>query len=204
MIKEACVGDFRMAVHAIKHGANRLELNADLAQGGITPSVGVIQKTITFAHQYQIPVVVMVRPRGGNFIYSEAEIEIMRIDAQTIAQLGADGIAIGILTSHRQLQTEQLLYVTHDLPLELVFHMAFDEITDQKSALKWLAKHNFQRILTHGGPLNQPLNIKHLQELIAQAPQQIQILPGGGITKSNVSDILRVLAVDQAHGTKII
>lgn len=204
MIKEVCVGDYRSALRALKHGANRLELNADLAQSGITPSIGVIQQTTQLAHQYNVPVIVMVRPRGGNFIYSNDEIEIMRLDAQKIAQVGADGIAIGILTSHRQIQTEQLLYVIKDLNIELVFHMAFDEISNQKLALQWLIEHNFQRILTHGGPLEQPLNIKHLQELIEQANNQIQILPGGGVTKKNVADIIRVLDVNQAHGTKIV
>lgn len=100
MIKEACVGDFRSAVRAINHGVNRLELNADLAQGGITHSLGVITGTVRFAHQHHIPVIVMLRPRGGNFIYSHHEIEIMRFDAQKIAQAQADGIALGILTSH--------------------------------------------------------------------------------------------------------
>ena len=204
MIKEACVGDFRSAVRAIHHGANRLELNADLAQGGITPSLGVITETVSFAHQHHIPVIVMLRPRGGNFIYSHHEIEIMRFDAQKIAQAQADGIALGILTSHHQLQTEQLLYVTQQLPLELTFHMAFDQIANQASALHWLSQHHFQRILTHGGPLNQPLNIKHLQELITLAAHQIQSLPGGGITKGNVADIMRVLNVEQAHGSKIV
>lgn len=204
MIKEACVDDFSTALKAINHGADRLELNADLAQGGITPSLGVITETVNLAHQYHVPVIVMLRPRGGNFIYSQHEIQIMRFDAQKIAQAQADGIALGILTSHQRLQTKQILYVTNQLPLELTFHMAFDQITNQPAALHWLIKHHFQRILTHGGPLNQPLNIKHLQELITLAANQIQIMPGGGINKSNVNKIMRILNVKQVHGSRIV
>ncbi|UQS82756.1 copper homeostasis protein CutC [Bombilactobacillus folatiphilus] len=204
MILEACVGEFNQVPKAIARGANRLELNADLAQGGITPSLGVIQATVQYAHHHHTPVIVMLRPRGRNFIYNTTEIEIMRNDAKLIAQSGADGVAVGILTSGKQINYDALLYVLKDLPLERVFHMAFDEIKNQEQAINWLIKHKFQRILTHGGPLDQPLNIKHLQELTCIAQQQITILPGGGITKNNVNDIAQLLGLKEAHGTKIV
>lgn len=204
MILEACVGEFSQVPKVIKRGAQRIELNADLAQGGITPSLGVIKATVEYAHQYQIPVIVMLRPRGRNFIYNAAELQIMHEDAQLIAKSGADGVAVGILTSGKQINTAALEYVLGDLPLIKVFHMAFDEIKNQPAAMDWLIQHNFQRILTHGDPLNKPLNIKHLQELIEYARGRIEILPGGGITHSNVQDITHLLGVEQAHGSRIV
>ena len=205
LIREVRVSDYRSAVRAIKRGAARIELNAALSVGGLTPSWANIRQTIAFAHAQSIPVIVTVRPRSGSFIYSAAEVQIIQQDTHMIAQLGADGIALGLLTSHHQINTTQLQQIVTDLPpITLIFNRAFDQINNQPLAIQWLIANNFQRIVTHGGSLNKPLNIKHLQEVIQWSHRQIEILPSGGISPGKVADILKVLNLTQIQVSNIV
>ncbi len=211
MLKEACVENFTDIARVIKNGAQRIELNNDLALGGTTPTYGVMKKALAYTKSCNIPVVVMIRPRGGNFVYSPSEIEIMASDLTIAAKLGAQGVAFGCLNSQNhlnKLQMKLLLSLAHSLNVEVVMHMAFDEIPQrtQKAELSWLAEHGVKRILTHGGKLSEPIlaNISHLKEIISWAKGQIEILPGGGITSSNCDFIAEKLNVQQVHGTKIV
>lgn len=211
MIKEVCVENFTNVPLMIERGADRIELNNDLTVGGTTPSFGVIKKTVEYAHQYDVPVIVMIRPRGGNFVYNEDELEIMINDIQLCSLLGVDGVTFGCLTREKHLDKRamsRLLSVAHAGTLEVVMHMAFDELTnaEQKEAIDWLSKNKVKRILTHGGPLNQPIShtLDHLKELVKQAKNKIEILPGGGITNKNIAEIIEQIHVDQVHGTKLL
>lgn len=103
MIKEVCVENFTNVPLLISRGANRIELNNDLASGGTTPSFGVIKKTIQYAHEHNVPVVVMIRPRGGNFVYNADELKIIADDIQMCSLLDADGVAFGCLTENNHL-----------------------------------------------------------------------------------------------------
>ena len=103
MLREVCVENYTDIPRMIEAGADRIELNNDLGAGGTTPSFGVIKQSIKYAHQHQIPVVVMIRPRGGNFVYNDDEFTIMKQDLQVAAILGADGVALGCLTADKQL-----------------------------------------------------------------------------------------------------
>lgn len=211
MLKEACVENFTFVPQAIKAGANRIELNNDLAAGGTTPSFGVIEKTAAYAHKHAIPVVVMIRPRGGNFIYEDDELAIMKSDLRIAGQLGVDAVALGCLTSANllnQKQMLQLLGLAKSLHIEVVMHMAFDKIpnANQHAVLDWLAQNGVKRILTHGGSLEKTLeaNLAHLQEIIAWAGTKIEILPGGGINAINRDEIAQKLGVQQLHGSRIV
>ena len=211
MIKEVCVENFTNVPLMIKRGANRIELNNDLAAGGTTPSFGVIKKTVEFAHRYKVPVIVMIRPRSGNFVYTADELEIMNNDIQMCSLLNADGIAFGCLTNNKQLDKtamKQLIATAHAGNIEVVMHMAFDELiaSKQKEALEWLSKNRVVRILTHGGSLDRPITdcFENLKELNKQAKDKIEILPGGGITDENVNSVIETIGVTQAHGTKIL
>ena len=211
MIKEVCVENFTNVPLMIERGANRIELNNDLSVGGTTPSFGVIKKTVEYAHKHDVPVIVMIRPRGGNFVYNEDELEIMINDIQICSLLNVDGVTFGCLTREKHLDKRamnRLLSVAHAGDLEVVMHMAFDELTnaEQKEAIDWLSKNKVKRILTHGGPLNQPIShtIDHLKELVKQAKNKIEILPGGGITKVNVNKIVEQIKIKQVHGTKLL
>lgn len=211
MIKEVCVENFTNIPLMIERGADRIELNNDLSVGGTTPSFGVIKKTVEYAHKHDVPVIVMIRPRGGNFVYSEDELEIMINDIQICSLLGVDGVTFGCLTREKHLDERamnRLLSVVHAGDLEVVMHMAFDELTnaEQKEAIDWLSQNRVKRILTHGGPLNQPIShtLDHLKEVVKQAKNKIEILPGGGITKVNVNKIVEQIKIKQVHGTKLL
>ena len=211
MIKEVCVENFTNVPLMIERGADRIELNNDLSVGGTTPSFGVIKKTVEYAHKHDVPVIVMIRPRGGNFVYSEDELEIMINDIQICSLLGVDGVTFGCLTREKHLDKRamnRLLSVAHAGDLEVVMHMAFDELTnaEQKEAIDWLSQNRVKRILTYGGPLNQPIShtLDHLKEVVKQAKNKIEILPGGGITKVNVNKIVEQIKIKQVHGTKLL
>lgn len=211
MLKEACVENFYNIPHVIKAGADRLELNNDLALGGTTPSYGVIKKSVTYAENFKIPVVIMIRPRGGDFVYSENEIGIMADDIEASAKLGAQGVAFGCLTTNNQInriQMKHLITLARSLNVEVVMHMAFDDISNdkQKTELNWLADQGVKRILTHGGKLDKPIlaTILHLKEIIKWANDRIEILPGGGITTENREDIAKKLQLNELHGSKIV
>ena len=211
MLKEACVENFYNIPHVIKAGADRLELNNDLALGGTTPSYGVIKKSVTYAENFKIPVVIMIRPRGGDFVYSENEIGIMADDIEASAKLGAQGVAFGCLTNNNQInriQMKHLITLARSLNVEVVMHMAFDDISNdkQKTELNWLADQGVKRILTHGGKLDKPIlaTIPHLKEIIKWANNRIEILPGGGITTENRDDIAKKLHLNELHGSKIV
>ena len=211
MLKEACVENFYNIPHVIKAGADRLELNNDLALGGTTPSYGVIKKSVTYAENFKIPVVIMIRPRGGDFVYSENEIGIMADDIEASAKLGAQGVAFGCLTNQKQLnraQMERLIDLAHSLNLTVVMHMAFDQISEpiQRDELNWLIGQKVERILTHGGDLQFPIEdtITHLKEILNWSNGKIEILPGGGITTKNRDEIAEELHVNQLHGSKIV
>lgn len=211
MLKEACVENFYNIPHVIKAGADRLELNNDLALGGTTPSYGVIKRSVTYAENFKIPVVIMIRPRGGDFVYSENEIGIMADDIEASAKLGAQGVAFGCLTNNNQInriQMKHLITLARSLNVEVVMHMAFDDISNdkQKTELNWLADQGVKRILTHGGKLDKPIlaTILHLKEIIKWANDRIEILPGGGITTENRDDIAKKLQLNELHGSKIV
>lgn len=211
MLKEVCLENFTNVPKVISLGANRIELNNDLMLGGTTPSYGVIKKTIDYASKYEVPVVVMIRPHGGNFVYTNDEIEIMANDLQLAAKLGASGVAFGCLTDNNHLNKVQmikLIGLAKSLRIDVIMHMAFDALpaNDQHSSLNWLAKQGVKRILTHGGSLDKAISadFAHLKELNSWARNQIEILPGGGINATNCQSVADHLGVNQLHGSKII
>ena len=209
MIKEFCAENFTKIPQAIQKGANRIELCDNLAVGGTTPSTGVIEKVLAYAGEHSVPVMTIIRPRGGNFVYNDIELKIMHTDLIEAKKLGTDGIVIGCLTEDGWLDEEALdLFIETAEGLQITFHMAFDALSkeNQFKAIDWLAERGVTRILTHGGPAGTPIedNFDHLKELIAYADQRILILPGGGISTENVQTVMDTLKVTEVHGTKIV
>lgn len=207
LTKEVAVENFTNIPKAIQKGANRIELNDNLAVGGTTVSKGVMVESIHYAQDHNVPIFTMIRPRGGNFEYNDIELKIMETDIFEAQAYAADGIAVGALRPDHWLDEEALeqLFAAAG-GMEITFHMAFDEIPEnrQKQAIDWLSDQGVTRILTHGGPLSEPLNINHLKQLINYAKGRIQILPGGGITDKNADEIAKELGVHELHGTKIV
>ncbi|EOT41020.1 copper homeostasis protein CutC [Enterococcus columbae] len=209
LIKEFCAENYTDIPLAIHQGANRIELCDNLAVGGTTPSTGVIEEALSYAGEKHIPVMVMIRPRKGDFIYNDIELKIMHTDLIEAKKLGVDGVVFGCLTPSGWLDEEALeTLIEASEGLEITFHMAFDQIPKemQFTAIDWLVEHGVSRILTHGGPLSTPIeeNIAHLAELIHYANQRLTILPGGGITYQNAEEIANKLGIHEVHGSNIV
>lgn len=209
IIKEFCAENFTNIPSAIIAGATRIELCDNLAVGGTTVSTGVLEETVSYCNEKNIPVMAMIRPRGGNFIYHDTELKIMHTDLIEAKKIGVDGVVFGALTSDNWLDEELLLeLIDVSEGLQMTFHMAFDELSkpNQFKAIDWLSAQGIHRILTHGGPIATPIetNFDHLKELIAYANGRLTILPGGGITSANAQTVLETLCVSEIHGTKIV
>lgn len=209
LIKEVAVENFTNIPKQFAAGANRFELCDNLAVGGTTVSKGVMSETMRYAQDNQVPVMAMIRPRGGNFVYNDTELKIMEADLFQAQQLGVDGVVFGALDTDNQLDTDAMEFlIAASGGMQITFHMAFDEIPSdaQLDALAWLAEHDIDRVLTHGGSLDKPIEetLPHLQEIIDWSNGLIKIVPGGGITADNVDTIAAKLNVKELHGTKIV
>ncbi len=209
MIKEFCAENYTSIPLAIARGANRIELCDNLAVGGTTPSTGVIEEVLSYAGEKEIPVMTIIRPRGGDFVYNDIELKIMHTDLIEAKKLGTDGVVLGCLTPSGWIDEEamELLLETAE-GLQTTFHMAFDSIPKERQfeAIDWLAEHGVDRILTHGGKANAPIedHFDHLKQLIAHAENRLIILPGGKINHENAVSVANELGVNEVHGTKIV
>ena len=149
MIKEACVESFEKALETQNNGANRIELCENLAVGGTTPSYGTVKVCL---EKLDIPIFPMIRARGGNFIYSKDEIEIMKEDIKIFKELGVKGVVLGCLTSDNKIDlelTKKLVNLAY--PMEVTFHKAIDEIQNPLDYIDNLINIGIKRILTSGG-----------------------------------------------------
>ncbi|MCR1950464.1 copper homeostasis protein CutC [Clostridium sp. DSM 100503] len=200
-IYEACVGNYNDAVRAEALGANRIELCDNLLEDGTTPSFGTIKKAV---ENLNIPVMVIIRPRGGNFEYSEDEADIMIQDIKVCKDLGAYGVVIGALKGNTIDLDLTKKMVEEAKPMKVTFHMAFDSIDDKKSAIDDLVKLGVDRILTKGGCENALASKDKLKELVDYAKDRIIIMPGKGVNKDNRDYILEYTGAKEIHGTKVV
>ncbi|VYU24524.1 copper homeostasis protein CutC [Clostridium paraputrificum] len=198
---EACVGNYNEAISAFERGANRIELCDNLMEDGTTPSVGTIKKTIK---NVNIPVMVIIRPRGGSFEYSEDEVEIMLEDIQVCKENGAYGVVIGVLNGKEINMDVTKKLVERAKPLSITFHMAFDEIEDKFKAIDQLVELGVDRILTKGGCENALAGKDSLKKLVEYADDRITIMPGKGVNKENRDYILEYTGAKEIHGTKVV
>ncbi|WP_400244378.1 copper homeostasis protein CutC [Niallia sp. JL1B1071] len=209
MIKEVCLENFTLVPSAIQKGADRIELCDNLSVGGTTVSYGVAAKTISYCRNTHTNVMAIVRPRGGNFIYNEDEVDIMCQDILLFKNLGINGVVVGCLNKDNwidEIAMEKCLNAATNM--EITFHMAFDQIapTRKFQAIDWLVAHQVSRILTHGGPLSTRIedNIPVLKSYIEYASGKIIIVPGGGITSANLPFLSAQLGIEEVHGTRIL
>ncbi|XP_073451662.1 copper homeostasis protein cutC homolog isoform X2 [Aquarana catesbeiana] len=196
-LMEVCVDSVESAVNAERGGAGRIELCASLLEGGITPTIGLLQ----IVKQYvQIPVFVMIRPRGGDFLYSDREVEVMKADIRLAKIHGADGLVFGALTEDGRIDTElcmDLLAVSRPLPV--TFHRAFDMVYDPLLAMETLISLGFERVLTSGCDSSALEGLPLIKRLVEQAKGRIIVMPGGGITERNLHRILEGTGVEEFH-----
>lgn len=208
MLLEFCAENFTHVPKAIEQGAHRIELCDNLAGDGTTPSYGVIEQTVNYANKHGVSVVPIIRPRAGNFVYTDAECHIMKKDLQMAKNLNVQGVVIGSLTEDFRINRHQMLeLLALSGEIETVFHMAFDSIPKafQKQEMDWLIEQGVTRILTHGGLGGTVFDhTDWLEELIQHADGKIEIIVGGGVHFKNLSEIAGRLSTNQFHGTKIV
>lgn len=183
MLLEICASNYQSVLNAEKAGAHRIELCSELAVGGLTPSFGILKKTI---NNTRISVFVLIRPRSGNFTYSEAEFDIMKKDIQLCKELRFAGIVSGVLNTDHTIdfeRTKELIALSKPLPF--TFHRAFDWTPNPFDTLNQLIHLGIDRVLTSGQADSAEKGIDLLNQLNEKAQNRIIILPGGGINAQN-------------------
>jgi len=209
MIYEFCAENVTLLEKAMQAGARRIELCDNLAVGGTTPSYGVTKAAVELAANYDTTIMTMIRPRGGDFVYTDLEIAIMLEDIRLTAQAGSQGVVFGTLTADKKLDKPNLeKLIATSKGMEIVFHMAFDELSDedQLEAIDWLSQAGVTRILTRAGVSGDSLEKRfaHYHRILEHAKGKIEILPGGGIDLDNRQTFIEQLGVTQLHGTKVV
>ena len=209
MIYEFCAENVTLLEKAMQAGARRIELCDNLAVGGTTPSYGVTKAAVELAANYDTTIMTMIRPRGGDFVYNDLEIAIMLEDIRLTAQAGSQGVVFGALTADKKLDKTNLeKLIAASKGMEIVFHMAFDELSeeDQLEAIDWLSQAGVIRILTRAGVSGDSLEKRfaHYHKILEHAKGKIEILPGGGIDLDNRQTFIDQLGVTQLHGTKVV
>ena len=211
IIKEACVVNFSQAKKAYELGANRLELCFDMANDGITPSYGTAKE---IKEKINIPVFCMIRPRGGNFVFNENEINIMLSDIEIMIKYAkVDGIVIGCLTKDNEIDIETTRLLINkareiNKNIQITFHMAFDEIIDiekkKKKNIELLINLGCNRILTKGCKKNAFEGKENLKKYLEYAQNRIIIMPGKSINNQNYKMLVNEIGCREIHGTKIV
>ena len=196
---EVCVASVEAAKTAELAGANRIELNCALELDGLSPSPGLLQLV---ASEISIPIITMARTRGGDFVYTDGEWETIIADAKWQLNNGAAGIAFGCLTESGQIdrvRCDQMRAATvgHDL----VFHKAFDEITDWAGGLELLVESGVDRIMTSGQKPTALEGLDTISAAIEKAAGRIEILPAGRIGSQNAVEIVDGSGANQLHGS---
>lgn len=209
MIYEFCAENVTLLEKAMQAGANRVELCDNLAVGGTTPSYGVIKAAVELGLRYDAKMMTMIRPRGGDFVYTDAEVDIMLEDIRMAREAGSQGLVFGLLTEDAYLDVPHLQeLIKASEGREIVFHMAFDSIPEERQfeAMDCLIENGVHRILTRAGNSQTPLDVrfKRYKELLEYAAGRIEILPGGGIDLDNRQLFVDTLGVQQLHGTKVV
>ncbi len=197
ILVEACVDSVASALAAERGGARRVELCDALFDGGTTPSAGMIAAC---KEAVGIPVFVMIRPRGGGFVYSDAERDVMRRDVGIARELGADGVVIGGLLPNGNVDlglVRILIEAARGLPV--TFHRAFDMTPDLEASLEALADAGVQRILTAGGASTAAEGAEALATLVRRAGSRIAVMAGGGVREENVGRLVSISGVREVH-----
>ncbi|MFD2938055.1 copper homeostasis protein CutC [Spirosoma flavum] len=196
MLLEVCAYSLNSCLTAQRAGADRIELCGGLAEGGTTPSAGLIQLA---RKHLTIPLYVMIRPRGGDFLYSESELAVMKADISLAKTIGVDGVVLGVLQADGtvdEIQTRQLIDLARPLPV--TFHRAFDMTRDPFEALEAIIRTGAIRILTSGQQQTAENGLSILRQLTQQAAGRIDIMAGAGVNAKN-AQLLIETGADALH-----
>ena len=196
---EICANSIRSALAAQQGGADRIELCDNMAEGGTTPSYGLIS---ICKKLLQIPVFPIVRPRGGDFLNLQEEFEVMKQDVITCRALGCEGVAIGMLTEYGSIDIERCAeLIALARPMQVTFHRAFDRCNNLEKGLEDIIRMGCERVLTSGGEVYATDGIKVLKKLVHQAKGRISIMPGSGINEENIFRIAKNSGAHEFHST---
>ncbi len=196
---EICVGSLQSALAAQLGGADRIELCDNLAEGGTTPSFGML---VQCKKLLKIPFFPIIRPRGGDFIISKDEFEIMKEDVLCCREIGCEGIVIGILRKDGSIDADrssELIALAG--AMQITFHRAFDRCNDLKRGLEDIIELGCHRVLTSGGKEYAYEGIERLKSLVIQAGSRITIMPGSGINELNLLEIAQETSAHEFHST---
>jgi copper homeostasis protein len=199
LLLEIAVFNIGSALLAVEAGADRLELCENPGEGGTTPSYGTLK---TVREMIRVPVFPIIRPRGGDFFYSDAEFEVIKKDIGLCKQLGFEGVVIGLLNvdgTVDEARTKELVSIAY--PMEVTFHRAFDRSADPFEALEKIINCGCQRILTSGQVPNAGDAKELLKQLIDQANDRIIIMPGSGVRSGNIKEIASFTGAVEMHSS---
>lgn len=191
---EVCCGSLESVRQAAAGGADRIELCSGLDVGGLTPSAGLIRAAVGVG----VPVMVLIRPRGGDFLYTADEVELMAYDAHEALALGAAGVVIGALTREGEVDVEACRRIMGE-GRAVTFHRAFDLCRDPFRALRHIAALGCQRVLTSGQAATAEEGIPLLRRLVAA--DLVSIMPGSGVTEMNARRILEATGAHEIHAS---
>lgn len=196
---EVAASSLTSALAAQAGGAERVELCGQLADGGVTPSYGLVAAA---RDRLQIPLYVLVRPRSGDFLYDEAEFELMQRDIEACVRLGCDGVVIGALNADAGVDLAGCRALAAAAGgLGVTFHRAFDAARDPARALEDVIALGCERVLTSGGHRSALDGAAHIAALVQQAAGRVRIMAGAGIRPENVADVLARSRADELHAS---
>jgi len=196
---EICVDSAESAIAAQRGGAQRVELCSDLIEGGVTPSAGLIALV---RERIRIDLFVMIRPRGGDFCYTDLEFAAMQKDIRQARELGADGVILGVLDEHARVdvgRTRCLVEMAHPLPV--TFHRAIDMTPDLDSALEDVIATGARRVLTSGGAAKVTEGLAEVASMVKTAGDRISVMPGGGITPETIVNVAEATGATEFHAS---
>lgn len=196
---EIVTSDLHSSLIAAEGGADRIELCDNLAVGGTTQSFGVIKACREKITIHLFPI---IRPRGGDFVYSDEEYEIIKDDIKLCKQLNCDGVVLGLLTKEGNIDIQRSARLV-DLayPMDATFHRAFDRCNDPFKALEEIIEMGFTRILTSGQQPTAPEGVDLLKDLIQKAGERIIIMPGSGVRKENIQSLAYATGAVELHSS---
>ncbi|MDE1177245.1 MAG: copper homeostasis protein CutC [Edaphobacter sp.] len=199
VIFELCAETLDACLAARDGGADRIELCSALSEDGLTPSHGFIRAAVELS---RIPVHVLIRPRGGDFFYSDCEFSIMQQDVLHARSLGANGVVLGVLHADATVDVERTRQLVElAAPLEVSFHRAFDLTPSLAEALEAVIATRCRRVLTSGGQPDVVSGAASLRQLVTQAAGRIAIAAGGGVRLENARQVVQKSGVGQLHGS---
>jgi copper homeostasis protein len=194
---EICLDSVESALAARDGGAHRIELCAAMPDGGITPSFGLI-RSVRRAVRTRLHV--LIRPRPGDFRYSPAELRAMSDDILAAKELGADGVVLGVLTAHRDVDVRAISRLVRAArPMSVTFHRAFDDVRDRAGALDTLIDQGVDRVLTSGGASTAFGGRKEIGRLVARSAGRIAVMAGGGVGPPTVARLLAETGIGEVH-----